>query len=157
MKKFWLFVLAMVIAFVPGIFGVFFTPENSGDLWYNALNKSVLTPAGWVFGVAWTILYALLGIALYLVMRAGKVRQSKATAYFLFTSQMFLNLLWSYLFFGVQQVAASLLVLVLLIGISVWMAKSFRAFSKGASYMVWPYIIWMCFALYLNGTILVLN
>ena len=146
MKNFLLFVMAMIISFVPGIFGVFFTPRNSGDLWYNTLEKSVLTPDGWVFGVVWTVLYALLGIALFLLMKSGKSRQSKTTAYFLFTSQLFLNLLWSYLFFGVQQIAAAVLVLVMLIGISIWMAKAFRVFSKSASYMVWPYIIWMCFA-----------
>ena len=66
MKKFFLFVLAIFISFLPGIFGVMFTPSHSDDVWYNALNNSVLTPDGWVFGVAWTILYALLGIALFL-------------------------------------------------------------------------------------------
>ncbi len=157
MKNFFLFVLAMVISFLPGIFGVFFTPHNSGDLWYNALNKSVLTPDGWVFSVAWTILYALLGIALFLVIKNNKTRQSKAVAYSLFVAQMFLNALWSYVFFGLQQIGAAVLVLVVLIVVSIWMANVFRAFSKNTTYLVWPYIIWMCFALYLNGTMLLLN
>ena len=124
---------------------------------YNALNNSVLTPDGWVFGFAWTILYALLGIALFLIMNNTKTRHSKTKAYVLFITQLILNALWTYLFFGLHMVGASVLCLVVLLGIAIWMAFAFKPISKPASYLVWPYIIWMCFALYLNGTILFLN
>ena len=77
MKNFFMFVLAIVISFIPGIIGVAFTPSHSNDAWYNALSNSVLTPDGWVFGVAWTILYAILGVALFLVMKDEKTRQSR--------------------------------------------------------------------------------
>ena len=72
MKKIFQFILAMIISYIPGFFGVVFTPHNASDAWYNALNKSVLTPDGWVFSVAWTILYALLGWALYLIISNDK-------------------------------------------------------------------------------------
>ncbi len=157
MKKFWLFVLAIFISFIPGIIGVMFTPSHGDDLWYNALNNSVLTPDGWVFGVAWTILYTLLGISLFLVMKNEKSRQNKSKAYILFVAQMGLNALWTYLFFGLNFVGAALLCLVALIAISIWMAVAFKPFSRAASYLIWPYIAWLFFALYLNGTILLLN
>lgn len=157
MKKFFLFVLAIFISFLPGIFGVMFTPSHSDDVWYNALNNSVLTPDGWVFGVAWTILYTLLGIALFLIMNNTKTRLSKTKAYVLFIAQMVLNALWTYLFFGVHMVGAAIACLVALIAVSIWMLVAFKPISKMASYLVWPYVIWMCFALYLNGTIWVLN
>ena len=157
MKKFFLFVLAIFISFLPGIFGVMFTPSHSDDVWYNALNNSVLTPDGWVFGVAWTILYTLLGIALFLIMNNTKTRLSKTKAYVLFIAQMVLNALWTYLFFGVHMVGAAIACLVALIVVSIWMLVVFKPISKMASYLVWPYVIWMCFALYLNGTILFLN
>ena len=157
MKKFFLFVLAIFISFLPGIFGVMFTPSHSDDVWYNALNNSVLTPDGWVFGVAWTILYTLLGIALFLIMNNTKTRLSKTKAYVLFIAQMILNALWTYLFFGVHMVGAAIACLVALIVVSIWMLVVFKPISKMASYLVWPYVIWMCFALYLNGTILFLN
>ncbi len=157
MKKFFKFVLAMIIAFLPGIFGILFTPQHSNDAWYNALNNSVLTPDGWVFGVAWTILYALLGVALFLIMNNEKTRVKKTKSYVLFVVQMILNAAWTYLFFGLHLVGAALLCLVVLIAISVWMLRAFLPISKAASYLVWPYVIWMCFALYLNGTILLLN
>ena len=157
MKKFFFFVLAIFISFLPGIFGVMFTPSHSDDVWYNALNNSVLTPDGWVFGVAWTILYTLLGIALFLIMNNTKTRLSKTKAYVLFIAQMVLNALWTYLFFGVHMVGAAIACLVALIVVSIWMLVGFKPISKMASYLVWPYVIWMCFALYLNGTIWVLN
>ena len=147
----------MIISFLPGIFGVLFTPSHSNDVWYNALNNSVITPDGWVFGVAWTILYALLGIALFLIMNNTKTRHSKTKAYVLFVAQLILNFLWTYLFFGLHMIVASVLCLVVLLGISIWMAIAFKPISKSASYLVWPYVIWLCFALYLNGTILLLN
>ncbi len=157
MKKFFMFVFAIFISFLPGIFGVIFTPSHSDDVWYNALNNSVLTPDGWVFGVAWTILYTLLGIALFLIMNNTKTRLSKTKAYVLFVAQMVLNALWTYLFFGAHLVGAAIVCLVALIAVSIWMLVVFKPISKMASYLVWPYVIWMCFALYLNGTILFLN
>lgn len=156
MKNFFIFILALVISFLPGIFGVFFTPHGANDVWFNALNKSVLTPDGWVFSVAWTILYTLLGIALFLVIK-NKTRKSKTIAYWAFVVQMALNALWSYLFFGLHFVGAALLCLVALIAATIWMLVVFKPISKGAYYLSWPYLVWLCFALYLNGTVLFLN
>ena len=158
MKKFWTFVLAVVISFVPGIIGGFFSPMSPGaNEWYNGLAQSVLTPNGWVFSIAWIILYALLGIALYLVMVAAKTRQNKALAYALFIAQMGLNALWSYLFFGLHMIGGALVCLVALVAVAIWMAAAFKPISRGASYLVWPYILWLIFALYLNAVILTLN
>ena len=158
MKKFLTFVLAIVISFVPGIFGGFFSPIIPGvNDWYHGLAQSVLTPNGWVFSIAWLILYTLLGIALYLIMRSGKTRQNKATAYTLFIVQMILNTLWSYLFFGLHMVGWAMICVVALVGVAFWMAIAFKPISRVASYLVWPYVAWLIFAAYLNGTILILN
>ena len=157
MKKFWIFVFAIVVSFIPGIIGVFFTPHGASNVWYNALSKSMLTPAGWVFSVAWTILYALLGIALFRVIINKKSRDNKSGAYWLFVGQMVLNALWSIIFFGVHMPALALLVLVFLIVESIYMARAFHRIDSAAGYLVWPYIAWMCFATYLNATIMFLN
>ena len=108
MRKFFMFILAIFISFIPGIIGVAFTPSHGDNVWYNALNNSMLTPDGWVFGVAWTILYTLLGIALFLVMNNQKARVNKTKAYTLFVVQMVLNALWTYLFFGLNMIAKKL-------------------------------------------------
>ena len=157
MRKFWSFIFAMVVSFIPGIIGVFFTPHGASNIWYNALAKSTLTPAGWVFSVAWTILYILLGVALYLVIINDNKRINKTNAYWLFFGQMVLNALWSIVFFGWHMPALALLVLAFLIVVSIYMARAFRLVDKAAYYLVWPYIIWMCFATYLNATIMILN
>ena len=158
MKKFLTFILAIVISFVPGILGGFFSPMSPGaNEWYNGLVQSAWTPNGWVFMIAWLILYTLLGIALFLIMNNSKTRQNKSKAYVLFVAQMGLNALWTYLFFGLHFVGGALLCLVALITISIWMSVAFKPISRVASYLVWPYIAWLLFALYLNGTILLLN
>lgn len=158
MKKFWMFIFAIVVSFIPGIIGGFFSPMSPGaNVWYNGLNQSVFTPNGWVFSIAWLILYTLLGIALYLIMKSGKSRQNKAVPYALFVAQMGLNALWSYTFFGLHLIGGAMVVLIALLAVAIWMAFAFRHISRGASYLVWPYILWLCFALYLNGTIAILN
>ena len=158
MKKFWTFVLAIVISFIPGIIGGFFSPMSPGaNEWYNGLIQSNLTPNGWVFTVAWIILYTLLGIALFIIMNNSKTRQNKTPAYVLFAAQMGLNALWSYLFFGLHFVGGALLCLAVLIAIAVWMAVEFKKFSAWSSGLVWPYIAWLIFAFYLNATISLLN
>ena len=75
----------------------------------------------------------------------------------LFAAQMALNALWTYMFFGLHLIGGGVIVLVALIAVSIWMMREFRQFSRGASYLVWPYILWMLFALYLNGMIAYLN
>ena len=158
MKKFLTFILAIVISFVPGILGGFFSPMSPGaNEWYNGLVQSAWTPNGWVFMIAWLILYTLLGISLFLIMNNDKTRQNKSGAYALFVIQMGLNALWTYLFFGLHFVGGALLTLVALIAVSIWMASEFRVFNRWASRLVWPYIAWLLFAMYLNVTILWLN
>ena len=157
MKKFWTFVFAMIISFIPGIIGIFFTPHGASNIWYNSLVKSVLTPQSWVFGAAWTILYILLGIALFLVMINKKNRINKSRAYWLFFGQMVLNALWSFTFFGLHMAALALLILIMLIFVSIYMERAFKEINESAGYLVWPYIVWLCFAAYLNASIMFLN
>ena len=148
----------MVLAFLPGIIGVMFTPHGASNAWYNALNKSVLTPDGWVFGVAWTILYALIGIALYMVMRSTpRAQRGKSAAYTAFGIQMVLNALWTYLFFGLHLASPAFIVIIALIVVSVWMMRAFAKIYRKAGYFIVPYLIWLIFAAYLNGMILFLN
>ena len=157
MRRVFQFIFAIIVSFIPGAIGNIYSPNGPSDAWYNMLNKSIVTPDGWVFGVAWTTLYALLGIALFLVMRNEQTRLSKTRAYLLFLIQMVLNALWSYTFFGAHMTGWALGVLIALIIASVMMMRAFRPFSKWASYLIWPYILWISFAAYLNIAIVWLN
>ena len=88
MKQFFKFIIAIVISFIPVIFGVMFTPHGGSDMWYNGLMKSGLTPDGMVFMVAWIVLYALLGIALFMIMNNKRPNAPRGRAYALFALQM---------------------------------------------------------------------
>ncbi|MBO4480214.1 MAG: tryptophan-rich sensory protein [Alphaproteobacteria bacterium] len=157
-KKCMWFIIAIAISFLPGIFGVFFTPHGNSNIWYNGLIKSGLTPPGWVFSIAWTILYILLGIALYLVIRhKTRANSDKIRAYILFAAQLILNGLWSYMFFGAHLPSFALVNLLLLFVVSVWMARVFNTIDRRAAYLVIPYILWMMFAFYMNAYIVLMN
>jgi len=154
------FVFAMFLGFLPGILGIFVTPiETGGNVWYNSLNNSVLTPAGWVFSVVWTILYFMLGLSLFFIMQKNNTdnRYDKTSAYVLFVINIILNTLWSLAFFGAQLPEVALLILTAMIITSIFMARSFFRISKTAFWLTIPYIVWLMFAFYLNGMILYLN
>lgn len=160
MKSFFTLIVAILISFIPGAIGVLFTPiTGHTDAWYNSLVNSSLTPPPMVFSIAWTILYTLLGIALFLVWRAKRAdeRAWVGLAEWLFFFQMVLNALWSYVFFGLHMPLVAVFVMTALILVSLWMAREFEKVSRGAYYLTWPYIAWLIFAFYLNSTIVYLN
>ena len=157
MKRLIQLCVAMIISFLPGIFGVFFTPHGDSDLWYDLLVKSNLTPPGVVFGAAWTVLYALLGFALFLVIKSARGKAEKIFAYVLFASQMLLNAGWTYLFFGLHMTGFALVVLLALFIVSIWMARVFNGIDRKAMLLVVPYLLWMMFAFYLNAYIVLMN
>ena len=160
MKSFFTLIAAILISFIPGAIGVLFTPVvGHTDAWFNTLANSSLTPAPIVFSIAWTILYTLLGIALFMIWRAKRrMRDTGVSASeWLFFAQMVLNALWSYVFFGLHMATFGLFVLFGLIIVSIYMAAEFKTVSKTAYYLVWPYIAWLIFAFYLNGVIACMN
>lgn len=157
---FWKFVLAMVLSFLPGLLGLIFSPIQSGqDMWYGSLNNSALTPDGWVFSVVWTILYFLIGLALFFVMQHKQTKNShdKAGAYTAFGINIVLNFLWSFVFFGAQLPETALIVLTALIITAIFMARAFYRISKASFWLVVPYLVWLMFAFYLNAMIICLN
>jgi len=121
------------------------------------LVKSHLTPAGVVFGIAWTVLYILLGIALYLIIKSARKESDKIRAYILFVAQLLLNAGWSYIFFGLHMTAIALLTLLALFIISAWMARVFYGIDKMSSLLIIPYLLWMMFAFYMNAYIVLMN
>lgn len=157
---FFKFVFAIFLSFLPGLVGLFVAPISTGqNAWYNTLNHSVLTPAGWVFSFVWSILYFLIGIALFLVMQQpnSNGRYSKTNAYILFTINIVFNALWTFAFFGAGLPEVALIILTALIVTAIFMARSFFRISHAAFWLIVPYIVWLMFAFYLNGMILYLN
>ena len=123
------------------------------DEWYKKQKKSSLTPPGYVFGIAWSILYVIL--AIYFVLALNVPGSQKALAYFII--QMLFNISWTYVFFRRRlQVTAFIMILVMILFSVLSMMEMFKL-NKMIALLLIPYIAWLCFATYLNGYIILNN
>lgn len=139
-----------------GVFGSIFTVPAI-DSWYKTLNRPFFTPPDWLFGPAWTLLYLLMGVSLFLVLEKGfKDKKVKKAAYF-FLVQLFLNFIWSIIFFGFKSPLFALFEIVILWLFILITIISFSKISKTAAYLMIPYLLWVTFASALNLFIVVLN
>jgi tryptophan-rich sensory protein len=130
-----------------------------GDItgWYATLNKPWFTPPGYVFGPVWTVLYLLMGIALYLVIAAGWEKKSVKDGVLVFGAQLAANLLWSFLFFGLHSPVAGLACILVLLALIVATIVAFRRVSGTAAWLLVPYLAWVCIATALNAGVVLLN
>jgi len=136
----------------------FISSKASGDIRmvYDALLKPPLSPPGWLFGVAWVILYALMGISVYLIYTDTESADRKE-ALQLFGWQLVLNLIWPIFFFrwGLYQAAV---VVILILDFLVWvMIKKFARINETAARLLIPYGLWLLYATYLNIGFALLN
>lgn len=139
-----------MICEVIGIGGAVFTGPAVDSSWYADLIKPSFQPPSCLFGPVWTALYALMGIALYLIW------QNKSLVK-LFIAQLFFNFLWSVLFFGLKSPFFAFLdILILWILILVLTIKFFKI-KKPVGYLFLPYLLWVTFASILNFSIFILN
>lgn len=139
--------------------GLLSTPFTIASIptWYQTLNKPSFSPPNWVFGPAWTILYFLMGVSLYLVWAKGLKNKKVKTGVKFFSIQLVLNFLWSIFFFGLHSPILGMIDIALLwIAILITIIK-FYEISKSASYILIPYLLWVSFASVLNLFIVILN
>ncbi len=152
MKRFFHLIGAILLCELAGIIGVVFTASEI-NTWYATLPKPTLNPPAWVFGPVWTTLYLLMGIALFLVWeQRGKKKQTRS-ALAVFALQLALNTLWSILFFGLHSPGLALLDIILLWIAIIFTTISFFRISRPSAYLLAPYLLWVTFAVYLNGEI----
>lgn len=149
-------VIAIVGSELAGIIGSVFTaPAIAG--WYTTIVKPELNPPAWVFGPVWTTLFALMGIAAFLVWKQGLERRDVRIALGIFVGQLALNTLWSILFFGLQSPGAAFVEIVILWFAILATIVAFARISRPAAWLLVPYILWVSFASYLNFSIWMLN
>ena len=130
---------------------------NMGQMYQN-YNKPPLSPPGIVFPIVWVLLYALMGIASYLVYEEGTNKgNAKHKALLFYAIQLGLNFLWSIVFFRFEAYTAAVVVIVLLDIFAIITALMFKKLYKPAFYLMIPYILWLLFATYLNIGVAVLN
>lgn len=131
--------------------------RNAIPEWYGTLNKPELSPPSWVFGVVWTVLYVLMGIAAGVVWNIPVYRTKVRRAVGLFLIHLVLNFGWVVLFFGFRLIGWAFFEILVLWAVVVLMEVLFYMQSKTAGILLWPYIAWLTFAVYLNASIWHLN
>ena len=170
---------SIIICELAGVVGAVFTTPAINS-WYITLNKPSFNPPNWIFGPVWTILFVLMGISLYLVWSKklevknelnfkgkkpwNKLSQKflsgswqKANIILIFATQLILNIVWSFIFFGAHSPSVAFFEILMLWTAILFTIINFYRVSKTAAYLLIPYILWVSFASFLNYFIWVLN
>ena len=127
-----------------------------GNNWFDELAKPSFMPPGWAFGLVWPILYALLGIALAMVL-AEPQSSRRRTGLFLFFAQLAFNFAWSPIFFAAHDIRLANIVIYAMIGLAAAAAGQFFRLKTAAGLLLIPYLAWLVFAATLNSAIDRLN
>lgn len=146
---------AVLVCELVGITGAVFTATGV-ESWYATLERPELAPPNWVFGPVWTTLYALMGVAAWLVWREGRGRELQV-ALGLFGVQLALNFAWSFVFFGQEAIFPALVVILALLFAIGTTATAFWRIDRRAALLLVPYLAWVSFATYLNYAFWTLN
>ena len=130
---------------------------NPNTEWFRSLIKPSFQPPNWIFGPVWTMLYTLMGIAIYLIWKDGFVTSERRQARNIFIVQLLINSSWSFVYFGKQNIEMAVVVIVvLLVAIIATIIALFKV-DKTAAYLLIPYLLWVCFATFLNYSLWQLN
>ena len=148
--------LSILICEAVGIMSGLLSQTNMNE-WLATLNKPSWNPPSWLFGPVWSILYALMGLALWIIWKSHFDETSKRIALIIFALQLFLNFWWSLLFFRFHSPALALADILLMIVVITITVFRFALISRKASWLLVPYLAWVCFAAILNYTIWSMN
>jgi len=149
--------LSVAIPFLVGVFGTLFTTADSLNNWYAGLRKPPFNPPAWVFGPVWTTLYIMMGIAAFLIWRKGIDNKIVRIALACYIIQLFLNAVWTPLFFGLHSPLLGLIDIVLLLNTIIVTIYAFFQISRPAAILLVPYLAWVFFATFLNASLYILN
>ena len=149
-------ILAIAICQAAGVVGAIFTSPSIGT-WYTSLVKPSFVPPNWLFTPVWLTLYTLMGISLFLVIRKKATRDRFQAAIMTFNAQLILNVVWSYMFFGLRAISAGLVTIIALWAAITLTISAFSHISKTASKLLIPYLAWVSIALVLNYYLWLLN
>ena len=124
---------------------------------FEMVNKPPLSPPAFLFPIVWTILYILMGISAYLIIKSDANLEEKTKALKIYIYQLIVNFLWPIFFFNLKWYFFSFLWILLLWVLIIVMIREFSRISKTAGYLLVPYLLWVTFATYLTFAIWVLN
>jgi len=153
-KMTWRSLAALIIGTVgPGALVGFLTQQDSS--FYEGLNKPVFAPPGWLFPVAWAVLYTAMATAMWFVLR--EKGRDRFILLGLYIVQLAVNLLWPWLFFVQKALGLAFFWLVLLWTMVLIMLYQFFRESRVAGWLILPYQLWLTFAAVLNFVLARLN
>ncbi len=145
-------VYVVFIAAVLGL-GLLIGTNNIPGEWYRSLAKPAFNPPDWIFAPVWSILYVMIGV----VGARMFLDHRRSAAMRLWLAQMILNVLWSPLFFGMQDIASALIVIIaLVIAVAGFVVASWQR-DRISALLFLPYLAWVAFATALNSAILLMN
>ena len=150
-------IIAILIPLIIGGISAFLTKDAMNN--FKNLNQPILSPPSWLFPIAWTILYILMGLSSYFIYENKNVYlyEEREKSLLFYGVQLVFNFLWSIIFFNMKQyVFAFIWLLVLLILVILLMINA-KKVSKTSFYLLIPYLLWIIFAGYLNIMIAILN
>lgn len=154
MRKVLSILFPVLICFAIGLTASYLQ-KDAIEFWYPFLNKPSLTPPNIVFPIAWSIIYLCIGISVGLIYLSDSLKKKSLIE--LFCIQLFFNFAWSFLFFYLQNPLLGFIDILLLdVFVTIYAIKSYPE-NKASSILFWPYILWIYFATYLNGYILLYN
>ena len=154
-NKFLSFIIFAITTYLASFIGGIAT-YTSKEPWYSSLTKSSFNPPDWVFAPIWITLYILMGIAAWRIWRKSRPKLI-TTSLAVFYAQLVLNLLWSYLFFGIQRIDLALLEIFVLLIVIMANTVLFWRLDRLAGICFLPYVAWVAYAMILNTSIWILN
>ncbi|GHC59467.1 TspO/MBR family protein [Ulvibacter litoralis] len=146
-------VLFLIINFGGLALGSWLMGNSPLSDWYTSLNQAPWTPPGWAFGVAWTLI--MICFSIYLVYLFRKVTTPKLKG--LFILQVFLNVIWNYVFFNQHLVFLGLVTIIALTVVVFYFFFNYKQQLQNLSYLLLPYMVWLIIATSLNAYILLNN
>ena len=152
-NKFLSFILFFVITFSASFIGGLVS-INLKEPWYSQLIKSNYNPPDWIFAPVWTTLYVMMTLAIWFFWHT-KSRDIN-TVYIYFVHIVF-NTTWSIVFFGLHQIFLALVILMILILLIIVLILRFKRVNFVSYYLMIPYLLWCCYALFLNFNLFILN
>ncbi len=147
-------IICILIPLAVGGLSAFITKDNMK--FFDQISKPPLAPPGWLFPVAWSILYILMGIASYMVVISNNPYRIR-TALTVYGLQLLFNFIWSPVFFNAKLYLGAFAILLLLLILIIFNTILFYRINKLSGYLLIPYIVWVTFAAYLNYGIYILN
>ena len=138
----------LAVSFVAAAIGALASVQAAS--FYAQLDKPTWAPPAGIFGPVWSLLYALMGVAAWMVWRSPGPRKQALT---LFVVQLAANALWSWLFFGWHQGAAAAVEVLVLLALIAWTLAAFWRASRPAAWLLAPYLLWVGFASLLTWSV----